>query len=312
MKSIRKGFTLIELLVVIAIIAILAAILFPVFAQAKAAAKKAASISNLKQIATGAQIYLADSDDVYGIGTPQVSGFGWAANRFIPITAGIPSTAPAAVADGVNSYFGNAMQPYIKNWQMFQDPVGVTVTPFPSGLYAALGVTSLPSGFQTTTYTYNGLLQAYSATAIAAPASLTVYWNGTGRRSLTGAQVVAPQLLCNSTAPTCTYVPPSATCGVGNGDYSFTTTSSGNTGWDVHSRGLVYAYADSHAKWRKVGVYNTGLTDPRTDPFASYLQANVNNALAGGARYYDQFYCHPYLFRPDFDFSNWDTVLRAP
>ena len=38
MKS--RAFTLIELLVVIAIIAILAAILFPVFAQAKAAAKK--------------------------------------------------------------------------------------------------------------------------------------------------------------------------------------------------------------------------------------------------------------------------------
>ena len=36
----RKAFTLIELLVVIAIIAILAAILFPVFAQAKAAAKR--------------------------------------------------------------------------------------------------------------------------------------------------------------------------------------------------------------------------------------------------------------------------------
>ena len=36
-----SGFTLIELLVVIAIIAILAAILFPVFAQAKAAAKTA-------------------------------------------------------------------------------------------------------------------------------------------------------------------------------------------------------------------------------------------------------------------------------
>ena len=48
----RKAFTLIELLVVIAIIAILAAILFPVFAQAKAAAKATASLSNLKQTAT--------------------------------------------------------------------------------------------------------------------------------------------------------------------------------------------------------------------------------------------------------------------
>ncbi len=46
-----RAFTLIELLVVIAIIAILAAILFPVFAQAKAAAKKTQSLSNVKQIA---------------------------------------------------------------------------------------------------------------------------------------------------------------------------------------------------------------------------------------------------------------------
>ena len=49
----RKGFTLIELLVVIAIIAILAAILFPVFAQAKEAAKKTSCLSNTKQIALG-------------------------------------------------------------------------------------------------------------------------------------------------------------------------------------------------------------------------------------------------------------------
>lgn len=58
-----RAFTLIELLVVIAIIAILAAILFPVFAQAKVAAKKTQSLSNVKQIATGLMIYTADYDD---------------------------------------------------------------------------------------------------------------------------------------------------------------------------------------------------------------------------------------------------------
>lgn len=59
----QKGFTLIELLVVIAIIAILAAILFPVFAQAKAAAKKTTCISNNKQIALATMMYANDYDD---------------------------------------------------------------------------------------------------------------------------------------------------------------------------------------------------------------------------------------------------------
>ena len=49
----KHAFTLIELLVVIAIIAILAAILFPVFAQAKVAAKKTVDLSNVKQLALG-------------------------------------------------------------------------------------------------------------------------------------------------------------------------------------------------------------------------------------------------------------------
>lgn len=61
----RKAFTLIELLVVIAIIAILAAILFPVFAQAKLAAKKTAALSNTKNIATASMIYSSDVDDLF-------------------------------------------------------------------------------------------------------------------------------------------------------------------------------------------------------------------------------------------------------
>jgi prepilin-type N-terminal cleavage/methylation domain-containing protein len=76
-----RGFTLIELLVVIAIIAILAAILFPVFAQAKLAAKKTVALSNAKQLATANFIYMGDCDDAlikeyYGFPPPPCSAWG--------------------------------------------------------------------------------------------------------------------------------------------------------------------------------------------------------------------------------------------
>jgi len=70
MKSLSRAFTLIELLVVIAIIAILAAILFPVFAQAKEAAKRTSCLSNTKQINVGMMMYLNDFDDT----TPTILG----------------------------------------------------------------------------------------------------------------------------------------------------------------------------------------------------------------------------------------------
>jgi prepilin-type N-terminal cleavage/methylation domain-containing protein len=77
----RRAFTLIELLVVIAIIAILAAILFPVFAQAKMAAKKTVALSNAKQVALASFIYMNDYDDnlikeYFGFPPPPCSAWG--------------------------------------------------------------------------------------------------------------------------------------------------------------------------------------------------------------------------------------------
>src|SRR5882757_4117150 len=94
----NRAFTLIELLVVIAIIAILAAILFPVFAQAKEAAKKTADLSSVKQVSTSMAIYLTDSDDTYPLGyrhtaagAPAIAnmspnpGWGWSYTVSCPI-----------------------------------------------------------------------------------------------------------------------------------------------------------------------------------------------------------------------------------
>ncbi len=76
----RRGFTLIELLVVIAIIAVLAAILFPVFAQAKAKAKQSQCLSNTKQLAVGLRLYSDDWNGVYP-GAGCVDEVGWVDSR---------------------------------------------------------------------------------------------------------------------------------------------------------------------------------------------------------------------------------------
>jgi prepilin-type N-terminal cleavage/methylation domain-containing protein/prepilin-type processing-associated H-X9-DG protein len=97
-----RAFTLIELLVVIAIIAILAAILFPVFAQAKAAAKKTSCISNQNQIGKGILLYLGDNDDTY----PWIHHF--------------DMTGPTVTAIQVMQP-DSGLNPYLKNYSVFRD-----------------------------------------------------------------------------------------------------------------------------------------------------------------------------------------------
>ena len=99
--NLKKAFTLIELLVVIAIIAILAAILFPVFAQAKLAAKGISSVSNTKQIGLASIIYTNDYDDAF------VSQF--------------DDQSPGGPNGWQNSWIMNEL-PYFKAYGIVKDP----------------------------------------------------------------------------------------------------------------------------------------------------------------------------------------------
>jgi len=101
----KRAFTLIELLVVIAIIAILAAILFPVFTQAKIAAKKTCSVSNIKQLELGNQLYMTSSDDTL----PPLYTFDYA-QAYTPSSYGF-------------LYWGNLLQPYMKNRDVLLCPM---------------------------------------------------------------------------------------------------------------------------------------------------------------------------------------------
>jgi len=99
----RKAFTLIELLVVIAIIAILAAILFPVFAQAKRAAKGSVAISGAKQMGLAQLMYTNDYDD-----------------QFSPVVEYLPPSSN----DWAAFPWEYLQQPYMKSWGILLDPTG--------------------------------------------------------------------------------------------------------------------------------------------------------------------------------------------
>src|SRR5690606_25468617 len=94
----KTAFTLIELLVVIAIIAILASILFPVFARARENARRASCMSNMKQIGLGIMMYAQDHD-----------------NRLMQYNGGNRR-------GGETPYYHEAIQPYLKSYQIFRCP----------------------------------------------------------------------------------------------------------------------------------------------------------------------------------------------
>jgi prepilin-type N-terminal cleavage/methylation domain-containing protein/prepilin-type processing-associated H-X9-DG protein len=113
-NRIFDGFTLIELLVVIAIIAILAAILFPVFAQARAKARQASCVSNLRQIGMAAIQYATDWDGA--ILRPA------SANTNEAIRQNVFGEPLPLRSYGEAYYWQTFWLPYVKNAQLFTCP----------------------------------------------------------------------------------------------------------------------------------------------------------------------------------------------
>ncbi|MFM9874351.1 MAG: prepilin-type N-terminal cleavage/methylation domain-containing protein [Fimbriimonadaceae bacterium] len=316
-----KAFTLIELLVVIAIIAILAAILFPVFAQAKVAAKKTQDLSNMKQTGTGLMIYATDYDDLYPLQAGRdcsavANGQGaWNFNSRVLIPADWNIALNVVQAGGctsrVKGAWGlpqNQAYPYIKNSQIFAIPVAIDETSSSFDYSAAnKKVEPYRSG-----YSMNGLLTELSQTAITSVATTPLWWPGFGTTNRVGNTYTNPFLICADPAAGCVFNGGGPTFGSGascnnqdnhntpgflNGSQSKMGNVAYGTVWP-YSKHQNWVYADTHAKARR-----TGTGDAKTDPFASdptYLATGVPfQALT-----YVDSQCHTPIFRPDFVPSN--------
>jgi prepilin-type N-terminal cleavage/methylation domain-containing protein/prepilin-type processing-associated H-X9-DG protein len=145
--STKKGFTLIELLVVIAIIAILAAILFPVFAQAKEAAKRAACLSNTKQMVLAYLMYSEAYDDVLVPGVVssdpgqllQQGELGYNSLN----AANVQPQRGLAANTGTTG--GILLEPYMKNKGIFQCPSAGSSTNA-NTITKSIGLSNIASG----------------------------------------------------------------------------------------------------------------------------------------------------------------------
>jgi prepilin-type N-terminal cleavage/methylation domain-containing protein/prepilin-type processing-associated H-X9-DG protein len=165
----RRAFTLIELLVVIAIIAILAAILFPVFAQARAKARQAACLSNMKQIGIGLMMYVQDYDEVLaGNQTTAPNNNPSGDAGYANISAiGFMDTDPTRV--GRN--WARDVQPYIKNTQVYICPNSLPRSGGPGGATSNYRETTDPRGANIS-YLMNGVVSTKPLASMPAPADI--------------------------------------------------------------------------------------------------------------------------------------------
>lgn len=224
----KKGFTLIELLVVIAIIAILAAILFPVFAQAKLAAKKTKSLSNVKNLGTAFQLYLSDNDDT----TPSIFG-----------TNNPAMCVPASrIVEGCSNEWWMPIFPYFKSINLIYSDERTTrdTNAVRNGVYGAQYLSAYGYNWGPFGWRGGGLLE--KQVNYVRPSG----GNGNINSGKSATSVVDP---ANTFVFGDTYDTPRATVGIGfaGDDYDGTTNAGLRYGGSFN-----YAFVDGHAKATKV------------------------------------------------------------
>ncbi len=291
-SDLRRGFTLIELLVVIAIIAILAAILFPVFAQARAKARQTACISDQKQLATATLMYTQDSDETFPLACGFYQGIGWTTNYLTPVpynTACANGVCGANYTNYTTLSWANSVQTYTKNYGVELCPDAATQNP--TKVTQSAGA-PLP---QKVSSVYNGLLMGYPLSGVVRPASTAMITENYGKGYYNGYYISNPVLQCPDATKPCVYhngtTDPSIKNGLASSWFGFTDTA------NVHGQGMTYAYADGHVKLKHLStqVIAPQQTDYNNDPFVNYSAAG----LPQGAWFSNG---HFYFFRPDNDF----------
>ena len=173
----KRAFTLIELLVVIAIIAILAAILFPVFAQAKAAAKKSTCLSNTKQIGVATVLYEGDYDDIIPLAGYQNFVANTPTTWMFLVDPYVKSGYPDTTSKEGGLGFGVFQCPD------FTPPPGTTGAGSPSHSYA-INFNYSPTYITEIVNVY-GFRPVHSATSLEAPAQVVLYTESMGSRIFT-------------------------------------------------------------------------------------------------------------------------------